>query len=186
MVDAAGANFILSSRSPPRLVASLARWTRWLENPTPGAAPISGVTARMKLLAGTMVFCLVGSMWWSSGISPRLSRRVADVERPVIDLAEVVPGDWDRVCVLAPYTNNEQAEHVLGFAWDVERHTDIASSDGEVVLVFIRGQSVVDYTEHDRVHGDLAQLTPPCLLRSAARLIRHDGLDGRVYLRPNP
>jgi hypothetical protein len=136
------------------------------------------------LLAGVVVLGLVGGLWWTSGIDKRLSRQIADAKRPVIDLAEIVPAAWDRVCILSPYTNNEQAERVLGFAWDVQSKADIAADEGKVVLVFVRDREVVDYAEHNRGRGDLADLKPPCLERSAAKFVRHFGADGRLYLRP--
>jgi len=32
-----------------------------------------------------------------------------------VDLAAAVPGDWDRVCILGPYSRNAAAARALGF-----------------------------------------------------------------------
>jgi hypothetical protein len=49
---------------------------------------------------------------------PPISKQIADrfdSGASESDLASVGPDGWERVCVLGPYTNNEQAEEILGF-----------------------------------------------------------------------
>lgn len=46
----------------------------------------------------------------SSGLSAQFDSDVVSV-----DLAKIGPPDWEQVCVLGPYSANEEAERVLGF-----------------------------------------------------------------------
>lgn len=52
-----------------------------------------------------------------------------------VDLAAEFAGEWDRVCVLGPYTTNRRAEEVLGVGVDVHGRSRIASSDGIALFV---------------------------------------------------
>jgi hypothetical protein len=89
-----------------------------------------------------------------------------------VNLGLVGPSSWDRVCVLGPYSTNEDAERVLGFKWDLERETSINLHDSFNVLVFIHNNMVVAFTEHPRHKGDFRDITPRCLERSNAILVR--------------
>jgi hypothetical protein len=95
----------------------------------------------------------------------------------------VGPGDWDRVCVLGPYSGNETAQIVLGFAWDAEAKTSIALDDGINVLVFTSGKSVVAYSQHPRNKGDFASIASTCSSRQEARLARQPGSWALVWTR---
>lgn len=114
-------------------------------------------------------------------ISRQLAHRVAAQPDGPVDLAQIGPADWDKVCVLGPYTLNAQAEAVLGFAWDAERRTRIAATDDIVVLVFVRGADVRAYTQYPRRAGDLAGLQPPCLPRTRAQIVRRTDARGWMH-----
>lgn len=112
-----------------------------------------------------------------SGISAEISQQAAaSPER--LDLAKVGGTDWERICFLGPYTHNEMAEKALGFYRNVEARTDIASSDGINVLVFVKGKQVVAYTEHPR-HQDFWRLSGQCFPRENAVFVK--GKDGYVH-----
>jgi hypothetical protein len=136
----------------------------------------------MKSLSITFALCLVACTTGSPEISAQLARQVATPESGPIDLAQLGSPSWQRVCVLTPYTTNQQAELVLGFKWNAEGKTSIASNDGVNVLVFVEGTEVVAYAEHPRDRGDLSGLDPRCLTRSNAKLVRRVGTRGWVYL----
>jgi hypothetical protein len=97
-----------------------------------------------------------------------------------IDLAKVGPRGWERVCVLAPYSTNASARAVLGFDWDAERRTSIATDDGSVVLVFVKDNRVLSYTQHPRSKGDFATMQPVCVPAAKARLATRADSAGRV------
>ena len=113
------------------------------------------------------------------GISTRLAARV-DSGAATVDLAELGPPNWDKICVLGPYATNERAEQVLGFKWDAKGKSSIGSNDGINLLVFVKGQQVVAYAEHPRNKGDFRELKPPCMSRSHAQLLRQTDAGGWV------
>lgn len=136
----------------------------------------------MKSLVVVLALMLIGCTRGDSEISAQLSQCFSNVSITVIDLAELGPSTWERVCVLTPYSTNAQAEAVLGFKWDAEGKTDIASNDGINVLVFARGKELLAYVEHPRGQGDLLGVQPQCLQRAQAKVLRRVGADGWVYL----
>ncbi len=107
-----------------------------------------------------------------------------------IDLSLVGPPSWERVCVLPPYTLNDQTERILGFEWNSNSKTSIGGNDGINVLVFIQGTDVVAYTEHRRDKGDFSRMNPKCLAKSHAIVLRQVAPDPRsngwVYLVAKP
>jgi hypothetical protein len=97
-----------------------------------------------------------------------------------IDLAKLGPPTWEKVCVLGSYTPNKEAEKVLGFKWDVEQKSSIAKNDNINLLVFIKGQEVLAYTEHPRNKGDFLKLRSRCLPRNQSTLLRQSDSNGVV------
>ncbi len=89
----------------------------------------------------------------------------------VIDLTSLGPATWDKICVVSPYMGNSEAAKRIGFEWDVEKKTSIYYSDHISLLVFIKGEEVIAFSEHPRDKGDFTQLQPPCLPRTEAKVI---------------
>ena len=119
---------------------------------------------------------LVSLLSACSGVNEEISAQIqaqydASSTAP-INLALVGPSTWERVCVLGPYTMNEHAEKVLGFKWDATGKTSIGGNDGINVLVFVKDSEVIAYTEYRRDKGDFSQLTPHCLPRDQAIVVR--------------
>jgi hypothetical protein len=80
-----------------------------------------------------------------------------------------MPGSWDRVCVLGPYSNNAAAAQILGFEWHVESNSSISTNEGISLLLFVQGTSVASYVEHRRNQGDFSNLTGRCFTREQAK-----------------
>jgi hypothetical protein len=110
----------------------------------------------------------------SSDISKEIARQTAMSGEARVDLRTVAGPEWERVCFLGPYSGTEQAEKTLGFPWNVESRTPISGSDGINVLIFVRAQEVVDYTEHSR-HQDFWRLSGQCFDRDKAVFVNKDG-----------
>ena len=119
-----------------------------------------------------------------SKISLQIEAQFKASDTSPINLAITGPTSWERICVLGPYSNNTNAEKVLGFKWDAEAKTSIFVSDVVNVLVYIKENQVVAYTEHPRNIGDFSQMNPPCLSRENAVVVRKLGSDGWVFLVP--
>jgi len=97
----------------------------------------------------------------------------------VVDLASIVPGDWDRVCFLGPYSTDEDAELLLGHSWSLKSNSSVGESDGISLLLFVRGDDVILAIDHPRNKGDFSQLDDQCFARSQARFKRvPDGGNG--------
>lgn len=121
---------------------------------------------------------MIASLLCACNGAPDISEQIEDrvkADDARLDLATLGPKDWERMCVLGPYTNNQRANEILGFHWDAEGYTSIYSSDAINVLIFMRGNEVVAYDEVLRSKADFADLDPPCVARTTAILVRTSG-----------
>ena len=135
----------------------------------------------MKTLLVPLLLLLLIGCSESDSISSQISDKFN--QAGTIDLTRVGPEDWDRVCILGPYSGNKETEQVLGFPWDAEANTTIAGNEGINVLVFSRGESVVAYSEHPRRKGDFSSVASTCSTRRDAKLTRKHGSWGLVWKR---
>ena len=128
----------------------------------------SGVMPHTKLHRYSIIFLLAacaGCTDYSSDISDQLNAN----GRNSIDLMQAVPIKWDKVCILGPYSGDNEAEKILGFEWPAESRTDIEDSDGITLLLFVRDKSVIEYVEHPRDQGDFSRLDSRCFKASSAK-----------------
>lgn len=88
-----------------------------------------------------------------------------------VNLAQAVPGPWDEVCVLAPYSDNTTARQTLGFGWNAEAKTSIHTNEGIALLVFVKDGDVLDYVEHPRGDGDFSNLGGKCFAREESAFV---------------
>jgi hypothetical protein len=105
-------------------------------------------------------------------ISSQISELFDDAKVDTVDISKVGPKEWERMCVLGPYTDDAQAKEILGFPWDLRYRSSIATDDGINLLVFVRGQEGLAYTEHPRSKGDFLYLNQRCVPRSGAVFVR--------------
>jgi hypothetical protein len=84
--------------------------------------------------------------------------------------------------VLGTYSSSDAAKRVLGFYWNVEARSAIATSDSINLLVFVKGADVVAFTEHRRNKGDFIKLNPKCLPRENAVVVRRTEPGSAVLL----
>jgi hypothetical protein len=132
----------------------------------------------IALLALILVACSSGD----GNISAKITEQFDANSSAPINLAQVGPSTWERACIIVPYSTNKTAEQILGFKWDVQSKSSIGSSDGINLLVFLKGQEVLAYTEHRRDKGDFLKLEPKCVDRNQATLARKVEADGWVQL----
>nr|WP_315489767.1 hypothetical protein [uncultured Rhodoferax sp.] len=125
-----------------------------------------------RTLITLVCFLLPACSRINTDISTKIEAEFNASQTAPIDLTVVLPTPWDRVCVLAPYRDNEQTEKILGFKWNSDSKTSIRGNDGINVLVFIQGSEVVAYTEHRRDKGDFSRMLPSCLMRDQAMVVR--------------
>jgi hypothetical protein len=130
---------------------------------------MSSPRAFILALVGLTLATTVGCSESKPGISVAIAGQFRRSAGGNVDLVEANPGDWDRVCVLGPYSSNDTAKRTLGFAWDVEGRTPIRRNDGIAVLLFVHGKQVSEHVEHPRNLGDFAHLSGKCIPRAQAR-----------------
>lgn len=121
-----------------------------------------------RLIICVALFLAAAGCARQSELSSHIAERFESSGQTSINLAEAVPGEWERVCVLGPYSDNEAAKRTLGFEWDVERKTSIQTNEGISLLIFIQGNRVVQYTEHPRTLGDFTNLSGRCFTKETA------------------
>lgn len=120
-----------------------------------------------------LALCLVLAGCQSGkSISTTIAVQFSESEHTSVDLASAVPGNWDRVCILGPYSDDAAAAQTLGFKWPAETLTDIEFNDGISLLVFVRDRTVVNYVEHPRRSGDFTNLSGRCFPRASTRFLQ--------------
>jgi hypothetical protein len=136
----------------------------------------------MKTLAPFAIALLLLNACTSSdnSISQKIIAELNSSPLAPIDLAKIGPPTWEKVCVLGSYTTNGEAEKILGFKWDVEQKSTVTKNDGINLLVFVKGQDVLAYTEHPRNKGDFSELQSRCLSRKQSTLLRKSDSNGVV------
>ena len=88
-----------------------------------------------------------------------------------ISLADIGPSDWERLCVLAPYSTNESTIAQLGFDWNAEGETGIEQRDDIYVLVFADQENVLSHVEMPRQPRELLNSSISCLARSDSTIV---------------
>ena len=93
----------------------------------------------------------------------------------VVELATLVPGTWDRVCVLGPYSSNKDAKELMGFEWDLEEESVISTFDSFTLLVFVAKDKVEQFIELSR-EADFASQDKNCFDKSTSQFDVQNGL----------
>lgn len=138
---------------------------------------------KLSLSVASLVLLVACSRGDDPSISSAIAEQFDRTTDQVVDLSVVGPKEWDRVCILPPYTSREQAEKVLGFNWNSDSKSNIGASDTINVVVFVKENEVVAYTEHPRNKGDFSGITQKCVSRELAKYERVPGDSNWVFLR---
>lgn len=105
--------------------------------------------------------------------STALGKLVRSEKVHEVDLANVLPMDWNELFVFGPYSPRESNCRTLQLGWFKCRMTLPAeANEGELVLVFRSNSKVVHVERHRRGNGDFSSQTTPRpqpILRSAAK-----------------
>lgn len=123
----------------------------------------------MRQLALLIVICAALVGCGSDTVSDAIAAQLRSTN--VVDLRAVGAGDWDRVCVLGPYSGSQAAQETLGFAWRVESRSSIGENDSISLLLFVQGQQVAHSTEHPRDQGDFSGLSGRCFPPEQAQFV---------------
>ncbi len=138
----------------------------------------------MKNLTFALLFILALSACSqpNQDISAEITKQFESSNSGPIDLRQVGPASWDRLCVIGPYAFNDSVEKLLGFKWDAQGLSSIGGNDSIYLLTFIKNNKVAAFTEHPRNKGDFLNLNPKCLTRETAVLKQKADSTGWVQL----
>ena len=77
-----------------------------------------------------------------------------------INLSKVTNFEWERVCVINPYSLQENQDKILGFKTQLL----VTGNDGVSTLTFIKNNKVLSYINQPRNKGDFLNLlnAKPC------------------------
>lgn len=81
--------------------------------------------------------------------------KTLDISSGTVDLSKQLQGNWDKVCLLTPYFNNESTENVLGFKFNVEEKSRIFVSDSITLVVTVKNNEILKRYEISRNNIDL-------------------------------
>ena len=117
-----------------------------------------------------MLFVLILSACDSPApnITEEITHQFQSSGRTFVNLATVVQTDWDKVCILGPYSTSKHANETLGFSWPLEVKSTIGTSDRIALLLFVKNHEIVEFVEHPRRDGDFANLSRQCVTREKA------------------
>lgn len=117
---------------------------------------------------GLMLLAQWGCDGATSKISEELTRQFQASGRSFVNLAEVVPSVWDRVCILGPYSDDKAFKLTLGFDWPERSKASIGTNDGIALLLFLKDRQVLEWVEHSRQNGDFTNLSRQCFSKEEA------------------
>ncbi len=95
---------------------------------------------------------------WREFVASIIASRQATGTPVYLDVVRVMPFEWQKLYVFAPYTPIDDVEKALGFKWRAAKKTRINERDDITLLVFVIGRTVQDYIEHPRDAGDFSRL----------------------------
>lgn len=125
--------------------------------------------AGVPLLVGVSALALA---WLIPAYADRKSLAyIRESKNSIIDLATMTPREWDRACVLGPYSRDATAEALLGFNWSIEKHSAIELSDAISLIVFVKAGKVVRDIDVPRNVADFSGLSGRCFPRHSARFL---------------
>ena len=136
--------------------------------------------AILRLTVGFVAWVMMSACTSQDKTSAAIADSLRASEGKWVDLAQAVPGDWERVCFLGPYSENTIARKTLGFDWNAAWKTAIQENEGITLLLFVRGNEVLNYVEHPRSKGDFTNLSEQCFVQRDAVFIQ-DSKPGRGW-----
>lgn len=114
------------------------------------------------------LFLFLGCEAPVSKISEELTRQFQASGRSFVNLAEVVPAPWEKVCILGPFSDNKAVATTLGFDWPEISKSSIETDKDIALLLFVNGNKVVEFVDHPRRDGDFTNLSRQCYSRQRA------------------
>ncbi|MGD9851396.1 MAG: hypothetical protein AB7T38_09020 [Nitrospirales bacterium] len=127
-----------------------------------------------NLRVGTLMVCCLfvlihlGCEAPSSNVSDELTRQFQASGRSFVNLVDVLPSPWEKVCIIGPYSDEKSVNMTVGFDWPELSQSTIETNNEIALLLFLKGRKVVEWFEHPRRDGDFTNLSRQCFSREKA------------------
>lgn len=135
--------------------------------------PIQNFARAIALASAPAILAACTTAEPAGEFSTALGKLVRSEKVHEVDLANVLPLDWNELFAFSPYSTRESNCQALQLGWLQCRMTLPAEvNEGEFVLVFRSNSTVVHVEHHRRWNGDFSSRTSPRpqpILRSAAK-----------------
>ncbi len=103
-----------------------------------------------------------------------------------LNLAQVVPFEWEKFCAYGPYSDAVSIETTTGFAWSGHEKFDLASSDDFYLLAFFQGQQPVSVERFMRPTADASGIEANrCYTITESQFEQSVGLNNRFEVPPS-
>jgi hypothetical protein len=143
---------------------------------------LMSMTGKSAVVAGVALVALMSSACAGQSLEFAIEQALATSPQGA-NFADVVRGDWDRICIVRPYVPAGQIESLLGVRWSGARDTGIDRNDDATLLVFARDSSVVEHVMYPRRKGDFGTPGPEqwyCRARADAVFQLRQPIDGSI------
>ena len=123
----------------------------------------------MRMLA-SLALAAISSACGSEGpVNKSIAASVQKGPGTRLVLAEHTGFSWDKVCILGPYTPDDEVDSLTGIQGAAEQAHDIRSNDGINVLMFVRDARIAASVAHPRNQGDFGpEVVGKCYSRERA------------------
>ena len=110
------------------------------------------------------------------------STQIFDVSTDTINLPLDIKSDWDKFCVITPYSTEKYASEILGIDFVVMDKSNISVAENITLLVFMNKNDVIQYFETPRNNVDFTSLGARCFKKSEAKFNIMRDANGWTYL----
>lgn len=114
----------------------------------------------IKILTYLLPMLLLSCSHSNNDLSNLIEKELIKNNGKSIQLSNITSFQWQRVCIIGPYSTQEIQNRVLGFEADLLAN----SNDRESTLAFVNNNKVVYYVHHSRNKVDFLQplKSKPC------------------------
>lgn len=138
------------------------------------------------LLAALFIYIFINYSTESETKSNQIEKFITEkliISPKKIDLLPFLPGSWNQVCFLGPYTSGDRTRKILGFKWNSDSLTDISINDGKTILVFITNKQVSYFDSISRDQIDFSVFAGQCINRESAIFLKvSDSLKSKKWV----
>lgn len=107
----------------------------------------------ITLLCSGLASC-VASTPPNQGATQSIQQALEEQPNAPLNVAQVVPFEWDKFCFYGPYSDAASIETTTGFAWSGHENIGLESSDSFYLIAFFQAQEPVSVEKFPRPAAD--------------------------------